>query len=181
MKEFRVKALPSNNKAKTLTTVLGIALILGCVAYFMMARFELPYRTLVGLVSLFLLVSVIMLLVRYIFSSLSYELYVASDGVPMFAVRQIIGKRERKLACFLLADVAELALETKKERKEYRMEDGYVKYSYTPTLFPERTLRIKIRNRYEKAIVRIECPDEYCRFLCDSVSEARKMRIEEED
>ena len=122
-----------------------------------------------------------MLLVRYIFSSLAYDLLISSDGEPMFVVRQITGKRERTLSRFLLSDVAELSFETKKERKEYKMEAGFVKYSYTPTLSPERTLRIKIRNRYEKAIVRIECSDEFYTLLLDGVSEARKMKTEEDE
>ena len=181
MKEFSVRPKPQNNAAKNLTTAVGAVAILGFVTYFMMGRFKLPYRSLVGLVSLGFLVALIMLLVRYIFSSLSYDLFVSSDGEPMFVVRQITGKRERTLSRFLLADVAELSFETKKERKEYKMEQGFVKYSYTPTLSPEKTLRIKVRNRYEKAIVRIECSDELYFLLLDSVSEARKMRNEEED
>lgn len=181
MKEFSVRPRPSNNKAKNVTTAVGIFAILGFVAYFMMTRFKIPYRAFVGLFSLGFLVALIMLLVRYIFSSLAYDVIIDSDGTPIFVVRQITGKRARTLSRFLLADVAELAFETKKEREEYKMEQGFVKYSYTPTLSPERTLRIKVRNRYEKAIVRIECSDEYYKILSDGVREAQRMRIEEED
>lgn len=179
--ELSTRPKPSNNNAKLITTIMGIGTILGFAAYFLMSNFEIPYKSLVGLASLMLLVVTIMLLTRYIFASLCYDILIDTEGAPFFLVRQTTGKRERALSRFYLADVAAIDKETKAERNNCKIEAGFVKYSYMPSLSPKENIRITVRSRYERAIVRIEGNDEYMYILRSAVSEAKALRAAEEE
>ncbi len=179
--EMSVHPKPTNNNAKLVTGVFGALTILGFVGYFLMSNFDIPYRSVVGLCSLMLLVVTIMLLTRYIFASLRYDVLFDTEGAPFFLVRQITGKRERALSRFYLADVAAIDKETKEERAAYKIEPGFLKYSYMPTLSPKENIRITVRSRYERAIIRIEGSDEYMDVLRAAVSEARAQRAKEEE
>lgn len=181
LNEITVHPKPANNNAKIITTIFGVLTIIGFVGYFLMSNFEIPYRSLVGLGSLMLLVITIMLLTRYIFASLRYDVLLDTEGAPFFLVRQITGKRERSLSRFYLADVSSIDRETKEERASYKIEPGFLKYSYMPTLSPNENIRITVRSRYERAIIRIEGSDEYMNMLRTVVGEAKAQRAKEEE
>jgi len=179
--EITVHPKPSNNNAKLATGIFGAIAIVGFTAYFLMSNYELPYRSVVGLCSLVFLVITIMLMTRYLFASLRYDVLNDSEGAAFFLIRQVTGKRDRALSRFYLADVAAIERETKEERGSYKLEDGFVKYSYMPTLGPKENIRITVRSRYERAVVRIEGSDEYLEALRGMIAEAKAIRAREEE
>ena len=122
-----------------------------------------------------------MLMTRYIFASLRYDVLFDTEGAPFFLVRQITGKRERALSRFYLADVESIVRETKEERAARKTEAGFVKYSYMPSLAPKDNILITVRSRYERALIRIEGSDEFLETLRSFAAEARALRKEEEE
>ena len=179
--EICVHPKPTNNNAKRLTTLFGVLTIIGFVAYFVMSGLDMPYRSVEGMCALILLVVTIMLMTRYIFASLRYDVLFDTEGSAFFLVRQITGKRERTLSRFYLADVESIVRETKEARASYKTEPGFIKYSYMPTLAPAEDILITIRSRYERAVIRIEGSDEFLETLRSFVEEAKALRRIEED
>ena len=168
IKDLTVHPKPQNNNAKVAFLITLLISAVGFAVYFMMDR----YRGFVGMFALFTLVTAILFYTKYISPSFYYDITSDSDGVPIFVVRQIIGKRQTTLCRIDLANIKALASEGREEKKAHKTLSGYKKYVYAPTLFPPRVYRITVIGRYEKAEIIIECSDEFANYLSDCAKQA---------
>jgi hypothetical protein len=134
------------------------------------------YKGIVGTVGLFILVTAILIYTKYISPSFSYDVCPDTDDVPVFIVRQIIGKRITTLCRIELADIASVERETRDEAKKHKTPKEYRKYVYAPTLFPPEIYRLTVNSRYEKAEIIIEISDELCELLTSLIEEAKTLR-----
>ena len=173
-KSFSARPKPSNNNAKIAFGVaLGIAAV-GFLFYYLMER----YRGIVGTAALFVLVTALLIYTKYISPSFAYDVFQDSSDVPLFVVRQLIGKRITTLCRVELSDVTAIEHETRAERRAHKTPKDYKKYVYAPTMSPAENYRLTVINRYEKAEIVIEISDELADLLRGLVKEAREARIE---
>ena len=70
--------------------------------------------------------------------------------------------------------------EDAKARGEHKTPYGFRKYSYLPTIDPQKSYRITSMSRYEKAEILIEASGEFINLLRAYSAEARDNYIEEE-
>ena len=168
IKDLTVHPKPQNNNAKAAFLITLLISAIGFAASFMMES----YRGVVGMFALLTLVTAILFYTKYISPKFYYDITADSDGIPIFVVRQIIGKRQSTLCRIDLANIKALVGEGKSERRMHKTPSGYKKYVYAPTLFPPRIYRITVVGRYEKAEILIECSDEFAEYLKTAVSEA---------
>ena len=176
IREFSAKAKASNTKARNLF-VLCMVLAFLVLAVSMMISL---YRGVVSMIGFGLLVAAITLYTKYVSPVFYYDITFDSEGLPLFVVRQIIGKRQTTLCRIALYEVMKIEREGAEERKNHKTPIGFVKYTYIPTLFPETTYRITSMSRYEKAEILIEASEEFISILRSYVGEARSNYIEEE-
>ena len=176
-RSFSARPKPANNNAKIF---FALTLFLSAVAfafYFFMDR----YKGIVGTVGLFILVTAILIYTKYISPSFSYDVYPDADDVPVFVVRQLIGKRITTLCRIELADIISVKRETRAEAKAHKTPKEYRKYVYAPTLFPPEIYRLTVNSRYEKAEIVIEISAELCELLNSLINEAKELRAASPD
>ena len=176
IQEFSVRPKPANNNAKIAFLIAILLSAVGFVTYFMIEK----YKGIVGTLALFILTTAILFYTKYISPEFYYDVAFDSQGVPMFVVRQVVGKRQTTLARIDLADIKAIDKQTAKERGEHKTPAGYKVYVYTPTLMPKETLLITANGRYERAEIRIEGTEELSRLLLEYSAEARAMQAEAE-
>ena len=173
--EFTIHPKPTNIKAKLafLTTLSLFAFL--TVTYMVVDL----YKGIIGLVAMVLLTVAIMFYTRYISAEYYYEVLFA-NGIPMFIVKQRVGKRVTTLSSVALSDIREVTVQNSIQRRQHKCELGYRKYFYSPTLSPETTVLIKVSSRYEKSEVRIEGTAELAETLKAYADEARLLFADEE-
>lgn len=174
--EFSVHAKPRNKNSFIAFVVLLLVSALGFCAYFLMES----YKGVVGVFALMVLTLAILVYTKFIAPAFYYDVAIDSDGVPIFVVREIIGRRQTTLCRLDLADIVSIDYETKKERAGHKTPRGVRKYIYAPTMFPSEIYRITVKNRYETAEIIIEGNEIFADTLKAYANEARSRRAEDE-
>ena len=169
IREFSAKAKPSGNSAR-----IAFFALLGCAAasvvvYMLMEH----YKGIVGLLTVSFITAAVLIYSRYIGSEYYYDITFDYEGTPLFVVRQIIGQRQSTLARIGLAEITDVTEETPDIRRAHSTPHGTRKYFYTPTLLPERTVRITSVSPYERAEIVIEASSEFVELLRAYSAEAR--------
>ena len=176
IREFSVKTKPTNRKAHMLfagLTSMAMAAIL--------ASMLIPiYRGVVSLVGVGLFTAAIVIYTRYVGAVYYYDITYDYEGLPLFVVRQLTGRRESTLCRIGLHEIVKIQDETPKQTREHRTPMGYKKYSYLPTVMPQTAYRITTVSRYEKAEIMIEASGEFINLLRQYAAEARENYIEQE-
>ena len=149
--------------------------VIAAVSVLISALIE-KYRGLVGLVAILALTTAILVYTKYVSVKFVYD--VLSDGYeePLFAVRQIIGKREVTLCRIALADIVKIERESREERKNHKREAGTALYVYSPTISPDSSYRLTAAMPGERSEIILEGSDEFFGKLLEMVNEARSMR-----
>lgn len=174
--ELSVRPKPRNNYAKIAFLVAILISAIGFVTYFIMDR----YRGIVGMFAFMMLVTAILFYTKYISPMFCYDITFDSENIPLFVVRQIIGKRQTTLCRFDLADIISVKYENKEQRRAHKTPKGVRKYVYAPTMFPPDVYRLTVKSRYENAEIIIEGTEELAELLRKYSNEARTLRVEEE-
>jgi hypothetical protein len=174
---FSIRPKPANNNAKIAFAIVLFFAAVAFTFYFLMDR----YKGIVGTVGLFILVTAILIYTKYISPSFSYDVCPDADDVPVFIVRQVIGKRITTLCRIELADIASVKRETRAEYRAHKTPRDYKKYVYAPTLFPSEVYRLTVPSRYERAEIVIEISDELAELFRSLIVEANALRGEAED
>ena len=171
--EFSVCPKPQNNKAK----IIFLLTLLCAVVVFFVSTYMKRYSGVVGLCALLLFVTAILFYTKYISVSFRYDIMI-SDDIPLFVVRQIVGKRESTLCRIELADIYSVERETASERRAHKTPSGYLKYVYTPTFSPSEIYRLTVKGRYEKCEIIIEGAEKLASLLNSYAIEARELRAQ---
>jgi len=164
------KLTRTNKKAEIASAVALLAAIVLVTVYSAIPH----YKGVVGLFAIAAIVVSVTVYTKYISPVFFYDITFDGYGVPVFVVRQVIGRRETTLARLSLSEITEIRREDKKERAEHKTAQGFRLYNYCPTLAPEITYRIISVGRYEKSEVIIEAADPYIEMLRGYVKEARE-------
>ena len=177
VKEISVRPKAKNNNAKIAFFATLFLSAIGFVTYFMMER----YRGFVGMVSLMVLITAILIYTKYIAPVFTYDIALDVDGAPIFIVRQTVGRRISTLCRVWLSDVSSIEREDKATRKAHKTPVGFRKYIYAPTMFPSEVYRLTLNGRYEKSEIVIECSEEFADLLREAVAEAKALNIASEE
>ena len=175
--ESTVRPKPQNNNSKIAFLVTMFFFLL-CTAGYVFAD---KYKGVIGLVAICFLTTSILFYTKYIAPVFYYDIMMDSNGVPLFVVRQIVGKRQVTLARIEIADIRDARIETREERKKYKTPGGVLKYNYGPTLNPPMACRVFMKSRHENAELLIEVSEEYKEMLISYAKIAKEMRIEDEE
>ena len=159
--EFSVKAKAKNNNAKFLFFALLSAAAVTAVVY---STVEL-YKGVIGILALAFITAAVSVYTRYMSAEYYYEITFDYNHNPVFVVRQRVGKKDTTLCRMDLYAITEVTRQDKKERKEHKTPQGYLKYNYTPTLSPDETYLITVFSRYEKAEIRVEISEEFASLI----------------
>ena len=170
IREFSAKAKASNNNARTLFVVC----MASAFAFLAVSMLIPIYRGVVSLVGIVLLVAAITVFTKYISPIFYYDITFDSEGVPLFVVRQMIGKRQTTLCRIALFEIVKVEKENIEQRKQHKTPAGFIKYSYIPTIDPASAYRITSVSRYEKSEILIEASDEFASIIKSYSEEARK-------
>lgn len=175
MREFSAKAKSSNNNARVAFFVL-----LGLATATFAAYFISPlYKGVIGLFGIAFITVSVLIYTKYVSCEYYYDITSDFDGVPVFVVRQITGKRQTTLCRISLSDIVGAKMETREESRAHKTPQGYRKYVYLPTLMPSYTCRLTVSGRYEKAEIIIEVGEEFRSYLLSCAAESRKTLDEE--
>ena len=177
IREFSVSPKPQNNTAKITLLVLAAISVSLFVTYFLIPN----YKGVVGLFAIIFLTIAISVYTRYVSVSYIYDVIIAEDGVPLFVVRQRVGKREQTLCRVELSYIQKIEFETKAERKAKKTAQGFSSYVFFPTVGPEYSCRMTYRSRYEKSEILVELPKEYCELLSQYVEYAKANFVDDEE
>ena len=175
--ESTVRPKPQNNNAKIVFLVTMLLFLLSTVGYILADK----YKGIIGLVAICFLTTSILFYTKYIAPVFFYDIMLDSEGIPLFVVRQVVGKRQATLARIEIADIRDAIIETREERKNHKTPGGVLKYNYGPTLNPPMACRIFLKSRYENAEIIIEASEEYKDMLLSYANISREMRIEDEE
>ncbi len=171
IREFSIHAKPTNKKAMTAFTACFFASFAALIAS---GAFQF-YRWVPQLIGMVLLVAAVALYTKFLSSKYYYEIVFDTEGTPLLVVNQLIGKRMTALCRVGLYEVVRVESESAEERKNHKTPAGIRKYTYVPTLFPERTCRIYTSGKHERAEIVIEVTDEISALLSDYAREAREL------
>jgi hypothetical protein len=174
--EFSVSPKPQNNNAKiaVLISFLVSALIIA-----VSVSLE-KYRGLVAVFSLVSLTVMILVYTKYISSSFCYDVFIDTDGVPLFVVRQVTGKKSVTLCRVELAGITEVKRLSKSERKKEKRDKDTLLYTYPPTLFPEHVIKLSLVGYRAKSEIIIEGSEDFAHLLDAYANEARENQKTEE-
>lgn len=177
IREHTVKVTPSNKKSRY---AVVICLLLSVVSMLVYSSVQL-YRGLIGIPIIVFLTAGIYIYQRYVSAVYYYGIGFDSDGVAVFTVVTVTGKRSSTLCRVSLKDITSVTAENAEERRKHSTPYGTRKYVYVPTLLPTLTHRVVTASRYEKAEIVIECSSEYAEMLLAYSKEAKAISISEED
>jgi hypothetical protein len=157
--EISYTAKPAGNVGKyVLMGLSGSALI-----FVVAANITPKFSGLVWMVAFAFVVASIYVYNRYVGAEFTYS--VTDGGVPSFVVEQRVGKTVKTMARLDLCSITEVRAMSGKEYRKYKSEKGTLKYSYFPTMFPERLYLVTMRSRYENADVFIEADERFISYL----------------
>ena len=174
--EFSVHPKPQNNYAK-LFSLLAMLLAVGCIILYSVIE---HYKGVVGVVAMMFITTAVLIYTKYIAVDFYYDITFDSEGIPLFVVRQIIGRRQTTLCRIELWDIESVEHQTDKERRAHKTASGVRKYTYAPTVFPKENYLITTGS-YEKNEIVIECSQEFAELLSSYAKEAKEMRVDEEE
>lgn len=175
IREFSVRPKPSNKKARTLfitCSVLAFALVT-------LSTLIPLYRGLVSMAGVILLTLALAFYTKYILPIYFYDIFIDSDGTPLFVVRQQTGKRQTTLCRIPLYEIVRVERQSRQQRREHKTPYEVKKYAYLPTLDPDEIYRITTSGRHERAEILIESSEEFARILSAYSAEAREQRSDE--
>ena len=175
--ESTVRPKPGNNNAKIAFLITMLLFLVGVASYMVMDK----YRGIVALLAICFLTSSILFYTKYIAPVFFYDILIDSEGVPLFVVRQRVGKKEVTLARIEIADINDVKIESHEERKKHKTEVGVLKYNYGPTLNPSSSCRVFHKSRYERSEIIIEASEEYAQMLISYSKIAKEMRVDDEE
>lgn len=169
IRELSLHPMQANKKARVLFLIAILISALGFVTCFVLDK----YKDVIATASVMMLATAILFYVKYISPEFYYDIAFDSEGVPVFVVRRIIGKRQTILSRIGLADIVSVVKQSSAEKKTHKTLAGYKTYSYTPTLMPKATYLITVEALYDSAEIRIEGTDEFAELLREYSIEAR--------
>ena len=175
IREFSVRPKPSNNKARAMfiaCSVLAFALVT-------LSTVIPLYRGLVSMAGVLLLTLALVFYTKYILPIYFYDIFIDSDGTPLFVVRQQTGKRQSTLCRIPLNEILRVEKQSRQQRREHKTPYEVKKYAYLPTLDPDEIYRITTSGRYERAEILIECSEGFAKMLTVYSAEARQLRSDE--
>lgn len=175
IREFSVRPKPSNNKARAMfiaCSVLAFALVT-------LSTVIPLYRGLVSMAGVLLLTLALVFYTKYILPIYFYDIFIDSDGTPLFVVRQQTGRRESTLCRIPLNEILRVEKQSRQQRREHKTPYEVKKYAYLPTLDPDEIYRITTSGRYERAEILIECSEGFAKMLTVYSAEARQLRSDE--
>jgi hypothetical protein len=172
-----LKLLPTNKKALGLFIALLCATLVTMVVYSRAER----YQGVVGLVSVAAICAAVLVYTKYVSPVYYYDITDDSEGVWVFVVRQVTGKRVSTLCRVSLHEIVSVTREDKTARAEHKTPFGTRKYVYTPTLLPDVSYRLSVSSAYEKSEIVIEAPEEYMSLLSAYIEEAKSTYIEADE
>ena len=176
IREFSVKSKSSNNIARA----LFIIFMSSSFALVLLSTLVINYKGVVSLFGVMMFSVALVLYTKYVAPIYYYDIFIDSDGQPLFIVRQQLGKKQSTLCRIGLNEITKINAESIKERREHKTALGVRKYSYLPTVAPTKAYRITTEGRYEKAEILIECSDEFADLLSDYSAQAKELYINEE-
>lgn len=175
IREFSVRPKPSNNKARAMfiaCSVLAFALVT-------LSTVIPLYRGLVSMAGVLLLTLALAFYTKYILPIYFYDIFIDSDGTPLFIVRQQTGKRQSTLCRIPLNEILRVEKQSRQQRREHKTPYEVKKYAYLPTLDPDEIYRITTSGRYERAEILIESSEGFAKMLTVYSAEAREQRSDE--
>lgn len=137
------------------------------------------YRGLVSMAGVLLLTLALVFYTKYILPIYFYDIFIDSDGTPLFVVRQQTGKRQSTLCRIPLNEILRVEKQSRQQRREHKTPYEVKKYAYLPTLDPDEIYRITTSGRYERAEILIECSEGFAKMLTVYSAEARQLRSDE--
>ena len=177
--ELQIRLKPTNNKAKVAFWILGACAVISFIAYYLMRGGGVERASLVGLLGLIFLTASLTFYTKYMSSVYYYEIMRDVSGVPLFLVKQVVGKRVSTLCRIALYEIKKIERTTVAERKAYKTPTDRRRYSYVPTFMPDVTYRLTTLSRYERAEIYIEISDEFAEIFSAYVSEAQTLAAED--
>lgn len=137
------------------------------------------YRGLVSMAGVLLLTLALVFYTKYILPIYFYDIFIDSDGTPLFVVRQQTGKRQSTLCRIPLNEILRVEKQSRQQRREHKTPYEVKKYAYLPTLDPDEIYRITTSGRYERAEILIESSEGFAQLLSAYSVEAREQRSDE--
>ena len=177
IKEFSARVRPAGNKGKLIFT----ALMLVAASVVLVSMLLERYRGVVGLVGLIAIVVATWIYTKYVAVEYGYDVTFDPQGVPVFVVRQLIGKRQSTFSCVYLHDIVSVEMETREQRRAKKPQNGIRRYVYLPTILAPSSCRITVKSRYEHAEIVIEVTEEFASLLREYVSIAVAARAAEDE
>lgn len=177
IRELSVKAKATNNKARilfALTMSASFALVL-------LSAIILIYKGILSMFGVVLFALSLVLYTKYIAPVYYYDVFISSDGEPLFVVRQQVGKKYSTLCRVALREIVKIDGEDSSQRRSHKTPYGMKKYFYLPTLFPQKSYRLTTMGRYEKAEIIIECSDEFAALISSYCKEAAENYIDSDE
>ena len=172
--EITVRPKAKNKRAY----IIALAFLLLAVAVTVIYTTVDRYRGVIGLGALSMLAAAIYIYTKYIASEYSYDI-VISEGVPLFLVRQTVGRRSTLLLDIHLASICEVRRESREERRAHKSPAEARRYAFTPTVCPDEVYRIVSVGRGERCEIIIECTQDFADLLLRYAEEARAVLDEE--
>ena len=138
------------------------------------------YKGIIGFVAIVFLTAALYIFTRYMAIEYYYDITL-SGGEPLFVVRQATCKRSTTMTRISLSSITDVKVENAKERKGHKAPSGYARYCYVPTFMPDKTVRITVASRYEKAEIVIEGSAEFAELILAYSREAKVMYPDDEE
>ena len=179
IKEFSSQPKPQNNKAKI---VMWICFAIAAASFIVLMNID-KYRGVIGLFSICVITTGILMYTKYISVKFFYDVLVDGYEEPVFVVRQLVGKRNVTLARVYLADVTDIKRESAAERKAHKRDRRVRLYVLGPTLSPAESYRMYVKSHLETSELLLEGSEEFFEMIKGYVAEAKEIRakIEEEE
>lgn len=168
--EFTMKPKAKNDLPKYLLIIAAIGFVAFMILYFAVPNF----KGLVGIVAVGFLCFGLYLYTKYIASEYFYDILV-ENNTPLFVIRQKTGRRETTVARIELSNIVRVEELDKTALKEHKTPDGYLKYYYNPTMYPDKMVLITVISRYEKAELYIEAERDYIITLNEYAKISREL------
>lgn len=169
LNEIYVHAKPTNQNAKRLFFIL-LALAAATTPIYLIIN---VYKGIVGLAVVALITAAVLIHTKYIAPEYYYDITSDHEGIPVFVVRQVVGKRQTTLCRLDLFSITKVEMLDKRAAAEHKTPKGYRKYSYLPTFMPTTRLCISAVSSAERAEIFIEASDEFAQMLIRLSKDAR--------